>query len=264
MYELTPISDGILKTPEHAVIGLDQKIIRSHLNIDENGETFIPVYAFLYRLDQHVILCDTGSGHDMQPTLGRVPQSLHAQGIKPDDITHILLTHMHADHANGLIDQHGAAIYPNATLYIMRDEYDFWMKDEISEFANVQRTRMRSRKNLAPYQGRIQLVKNHELILNCTALLSAGHSVGHTCWQINALHDSYLVWGDCVHFSQLQIRYHNTAVMYDYDKDKAREARIAMLEKAVKENLIIAGAHIAPSGLARITREGDHYTHKTL
>jgi glyoxylase-like metal-dependent hydrolase (beta-lactamase superfamily II) len=124
MYELTPISDGILKTPEHAVIGLDQKIIRSHLNIDENGETFIPVYAFLYRLDQHVILCDTGSGHDMQPTLGRVPQSLHAQGIKPDDITHILLTHMHADHANGLIDQHGAAIYPNATLYIMREKLE--------------------------------------------------------------------------------------------------------------------------------------------
>lgn len=264
MTRLIPLSDGMLKTSINAVLGLEPSVIKHYLECDERGDCFIPVYAFLMRVDDNIILFDTGAGHDMQPTLGTLPHNLRAHNVQPEDVTHILLTHMHSDHANGLIDPEGRAVYPHAQLYIMRDEYDFWMKDEASDLANIQRTRLRSRKNLAPYQNRITLISDGDNVLNCKAILSAGHSPGHTCWQIDTEQDNYLIWGDCAHFSELQIRFHDTAVTYDFDKSQARDARHSMLSKAAYEKLIVAGAHIAPSGLCTIQQHNNHFIHQII
>lgn len=42
---------------------------------------------------------------------------LGAMGIRPEDISAIILTHLHADHCDGLTD------FPDATLYLQRNEY---------------------------------------------------------------------------------------------------------------------------------------------
>jgi glyoxylase-like metal-dependent hydrolase (beta-lactamase superfamily II) len=41
-------------------------------------------------------------------------------GIKPEDVTDILLTHMHWDHAGGI------DLFPNARVWIQKDEYDYY------------------------------------------------------------------------------------------------------------------------------------------
>lgn len=37
------------------------------------------------------------------PSLGRVPAALAAAGVAPDSIETVLLTHLHPDHAGGLL-----------------------------------------------------------------------------------------------------------------------------------------------------------------
>ena len=41
-------------------------------------------------------------------------------GIKPDEVTDLLVTHMHWDHAGGI------GLFPNARVWIQQDEYDYY------------------------------------------------------------------------------------------------------------------------------------------
>jgi glyoxylase-like metal-dependent hydrolase (beta-lactamase superfamily II) len=44
-------------------------------------------------------------------------------GLKPSDVTDILLSHMHWDHAGGL------DLFPSARIWIQKDEYDYYTSD---------------------------------------------------------------------------------------------------------------------------------------
>lgn len=51
--------------------------------------------------------------------LASVHQQLQKQGITPDTIQHIILSHLHWDHASGIKD------FPNATTHTTREEHEF-------------------------------------------------------------------------------------------------------------------------------------------
>lgn len=58
------------------------------------------VYAYLVRVDDWIVLVDTGSGSESSNT--GLEEGLAAAGVTPADLTHILLTHGHIDHYGGL------------------------------------------------------------------------------------------------------------------------------------------------------------------
>ena len=47
--------------------------------------------------------------------------------VKADEIKHVILTHIHWDHAGGV------SLFPKATFYMQDEEYHFWLKDEVAE-----------------------------------------------------------------------------------------------------------------------------------
>jgi glyoxylase-like metal-dependent hydrolase (beta-lactamase superfamily II) len=74
----------------------------------------VSINAFLIAMPGHKILVDTGSGQLFGPgNGGRLIESLATQGIKPEDITEVLLTHAHSDHAGGLVKD-GKVVFSNA------------------------------------------------------------------------------------------------------------------------------------------------------
>ncbi len=83
------------------------------------------VNAFLIKLPGHTILVDTGTGDLLGPKLAKVPDSLRASGVKPEDVTDILVTHIHPDHTGGLTIG-GTMVFPNATVHVNKRELDFW------------------------------------------------------------------------------------------------------------------------------------------
>ncbi len=109
------------------------------------------VYCLLIETSSGLILIDTGFGRDdySNPTrkmrfflaLMGTPRDLNetaifqvqALGYKPEDVKHIIQTHLHIDHAGGLVD------FPWADVHVHEHEYQAIIKPKgFMEFAYVQ------------------------------------------------------------------------------------------------------------------------------
>lgn len=60
---------------------------------------------------------------------------LAANGVRPEDVTHILLAHMDIDHVGGLV-QNGRAVFPRAILRISCIEHEAWMAGKVQRPAD--------------------------------------------------------------------------------------------------------------------------------
>ncbi len=260
--ELKAFSDGILKTSTDFVLGMERAQANALTGASDDGAVFIPVNNFLFQKDGATVLIDAGAGDTMQSTLGRLPGNLVAAGHALDSVTHIVLTHIHPDHANGLVDASGAALFPNAEILVHAEEFEFWMaENDGSESDKIRAQRARNRINLKPYMDRARRMRDGEVMVGCTPMLAPGHSPGHTCWRIGTGADAFVAWGDLVHFSDIQIAYPDSAVKYDLDPDLARRSRLRMLDMVANEGLAVAGAHVAAPGLGYLTRKGTGYVY---
>lgn len=258
--EIKGYSDGLLKTSLDLLVNMERVQSEALVGGTDNRSLFIPVNNFLFQRDGKTILIDAGAGATMQPTLGRLPGNLRAGGVDPESVHTIVITHIHPDHANGLVDDKGEAVYSNAEILVHAREYDFWMAENTgNEPENVKKTRARNKINMEPYVERTRRMRDGEEILGCTPILAAGHSPGHTCWRIMSGRESFLAWGDLVHLSAIQVSHPDTALTYDLDKEMARRSRHRILDMVANERIVVAGAHVAAPGFGHVVRKGATY-----
>ncbi len=258
--EVEGLSDGILKTSLDLVIGMDRAEADRLVGGTENGSLYIPVNNFLIRRDGKIILIDAGAGNTMQPTLGKLPDNLRAAGVEPAAVTHIVMTHLHPDHANGLVDDAGDPHYPHAEIVVYQTEADFWLQPDVeNDEDRVKKNRARTAINLRPYRDRIRRVRDGEEFSGFTPVLAPGHTPGHTCWVLAAGSAGFMAFGDVVHLSAIQISHPDTALTYDLDKDQAIKSRRRILDMAASERLAIAGAHVNAPGFGYVVRKGPSF-----
>jgi len=251
-------NDGILRTSLDLIIGMERAVAESLTGPTENGTFPIPVNNFVILRGDKVIMIDAGAGNTMQKTLGKLPENLRAGGIDPTAITHILLTHIHPDHANGLVDDAGNAHYPNAEILVNDVEMDFWLgESQPGESQNTKTMHQRAQIDLKPYMSRIRRMRDGEEFAGCTAIVAAGHSPGHTVWRVDGGRGAaFLSWGDIVHFSAVQISHPDTPLTYDLDPQRAVAARKRVLDMAAVDRVMVAGAHVNAPGFGHVVRKG--------
>ena len=92
------------------------------------GSLLVEVQPFCIVTERDVLLIDTGLGFSQQGEL-QIHRNLKTNGIQPADVTKVLMSHLHKDHAGGVSykDRLGNAhlAFPNATYFVQRREYDF-------------------------------------------------------------------------------------------------------------------------------------------
>jgi glyoxylase-like metal-dependent hydrolase (beta-lactamase superfamily II) len=254
--EVTTISDGVLTTSLDVVLKLE-RAEKERLSGKKVGDPVpISVNAFLLRLKGKYALVDTGSGNTMGPTLGRVPENLRAAGVTPEEIATIFLTHLHPDHSNGLVDDAGRAIYPNAEVILHEQEARFWLdRDECSvSEERISRNIAKSRVTTGPYRSRMRTVGDGEAAPGVTAILQPGHTPGHTAWLLESGKENLLIWGDLVHLAAIQIPRPDTGLVYDVDPELACATRARMFDRIAADRLRIGGMHMDFPGFGFLTR----------
>ncbi|MVX35021.1 MBL fold metallo-hydrolase [Myroides sp. LoEW2-1] len=90
-------------------------------------EIQLAVQPFLIITDHHKTLLDAGLGYQENGTY-IIDQLLEKEGLTPLDIDRVLMSHLHKDHVNGLVEDTEKGYkgrFPNADIYIQRREVAF-------------------------------------------------------------------------------------------------------------------------------------------
>ena len=129
--EVLAVSDGYAKFPAHVYFrGTTAEDWEPHKRwLDHEGNAEFPFSCFLVRSGDRRVLIDTGLGWlKMGPfTGGALLAELAAEGVRPEEIDTVFVTHLHIDHCGTCAVRDGdtlRAAFPNATYRWTADEHD--------------------------------------------------------------------------------------------------------------------------------------------
>ena len=263
-FAITPLWDGTIDANLEGIRGLDSRVARELIEADKartgRDPIAMPVRAFLIRRGGRHILVDAGTGNTKGPLTGLLPASLAAIGVRPDQIATIVLTHIHMDHAGGLTDAAGRAVFPNAEVVLSEDEARYFLDTPVIALdARSQRNVAAQRAILSAYGGCVRRVGDGAVVEGLQAMATPGHTPGHTGWLMRSAGETMLVLGDVVHLGAVQLPKPDTAMIYDVDPGRAAATRRRVLDWVADERVQVAGAHLAAPGIGHIVRAGDGY-----
>jgi glyoxylase-like metal-dependent hydrolase (beta-lactamase superfamily II) len=259
--QVTTVSDGILNATLNNFVGITQAEAERMSGLPADGPVPLAVNAFLLTFNGKRALIDAGSSSTMGPTLGKLPDNLRAIGVAPETIDFVLLTHIHPDHSNGLVDEAGGANFPNGNVIVNREDLRFWVEREPHASDNEfrQRNMAAARRAFAPYRERVRAVSSGEVLPGITGHPQPGHTPGHTGWLIASGGDALLVWGDIVHVTGVQFARPDAALTFDLDPEAARRSRTRVFDWVASDRIRVAGAHLDLPGFGHVARSGSRY-----
>ena len=260
-YTVTAFSDGVFETSIDVTVGVDKAMTQKLSGKSLTDPVFLSVNAFLVEGRGVRALVDAGTGDTMGPELGKLPENLVAAGVPLDSITHILLTHIHPDHSNGLIDGAGAAWFPKAEVVVQEDEIKFWNDRDLSLAAHDRQRKnmVNARRSLAPYANRTTRIGDGEFLPGIHAMKSPGHTPGHNTWTIEGGRDSLIIWGDTIHMAFMQLQRPEIAFIFDTDPELAVKSRLRLLDRVAADRTRVAGMHLDFPGFGYVRRGKDRW-----
>ncbi len=128
--QATALRDGVLEFPnDNKVFGVGKKpdevaavLAAAALPTDKLQLGLDPL---LVKAGDRVLLFDTGAGRNFGPDAGKLTASLAAAGVDAQAVTDIFLSHVHGDHTGGLVNDQGAAAFPNAAIHLSAPEWAY-------------------------------------------------------------------------------------------------------------------------------------------
>lgn len=186
------------------------------------GSLLVEIQPFAVITSKDIILIDTGLGFSLPDGTLQIHQHLLNQGIGPGEVTKVLLSHLHKDHAGGIyqadeIGRQKFLSFPNATYYVHKKEMEFALKKglpsyRLSDFEGLQNSRQ---VVLLEGDGKID-----EYI---TYKVSGAHSPCHQVFWIAEEGQKIFFGGDVA--PQLQQMKNRFIAKYDFDGRKSMELR---------------------------------------
>jgi len=216
-----------------------------------------PIIIMLIKQQDRYILVDTGEGYYDTENAGNLKKSLYLAGIHLDQITDIIITHAHRDHIGGILDSEGSPNYPNATYYIARPEFEFWMSENpnFSQSKNPEIGRSSLdliKKTLQTIESKLQLFEPGSQLFSCIDTeLAQGHTPGHIIYTVKSENRAITNLVDVIH-SPLLVSQPHWGTQWDIDFEKAVDTRIKILERCHQEGTLVIASHMPWPGIGFI------------
>jgi glyoxylase-like metal-dependent hydrolase (beta-lactamase superfamily II) len=208
---------------------------KDELNARARGSLLVEIQPFLIQTSKDLLLLDTGLGYQKEGKL-QIHDNIRNVGFKPEEVTKVLLSHLHKDHAGGIanpslkrFDTTAEIInFPQAIYYLQKRELDYaWKKgapsfipDEIEPLMQAHQVHF-----LHEDKGLIDDYISYEY--------TGAHSAHHQVFWIREGNETIFFGGDdAPQLQQMKVRY---KTKYDYQPQKAMELRAKWWEQGNAE-----------------------------
>lgn len=265
-YEITAISDGTVPQDLHTLLKgaskseVDQLLANAHLRNPVEAS----INVFLINTGEKIILVDTGAGSFFGSGYGgKLIERLKSIGYDANQVTDILITHIHTDHTGGLAKD-GKAVFPNATIYVGKPDLDFFLdeKNQNGVSGYDKSYFQQATSALSPYikLGHISPIEGSKLLFTgVNAIPTPGHTPGHYFFKIESLGQSITFIGDSIHVESIQFPNPEITIVYDVDQSAAAKQRAVQFDSLSKDGNLIAAPHLPFPGIGFINRTTDGY-----
>jgi glyoxylase-like metal-dependent hydrolase (beta-lactamase superfamily II) len=167
---------------------------------------------------------------------------LNERGFKPDDITHVIFTHLHFDHSGGATVRNSTGdivpLFPNAKYFVQREQFD-----EASNPHERNSASFLPETFMPIYEsGQMELLDgNGEILPGIKVVVTGGHARGHQVVEIDFDDFKAVYIGDLIPTAHhMQLAY---IMGYDLFPNDTLEFRKKLLPRYVAEQRLIIFPH---------------------
>ncbi len=181
---------------------------------DDRNRIDMVCRSMLIECGDRLVLVDTGIGDrfddkwrdilDIEPT----GDPFAELGVEPGDITDVVITHLHFDHAGGSTKIEGGdqvAAFPNATFHVQRDHYEWFKNPSLLDRASYRQD------ELLPIEraGRLNLLDGEcELLSGVSVVPLYGHVPGMQIVVVKGDRETVVYAADLIPLaSQIRLNY---------------------------------------------------------
>ncbi|MCC2678976.1 MAG: putative metal-dependent hydrolase [Pseudobdellovibrio sp.] len=217
-YEVHAVPTGIFGLDGGSMFGTVPKVLWEKSNPpDEKNRIAMEARALLLKSKDRNILIDTGNGSDFIAKYGEklgskfaemyavdengpnLISSLKAHGVNPEDVTDVILTHLHFDHAGGATKAENGKIvptFPKAKYYLQRSNLETAKNPNVREKASYFQANFQPLLDAGVLQFLDGDAKN--FISGISLIVSNGHTQGHQVVQIEDSEKQLFYCGDVI------------------------------------------------------------------
>ena len=268
--ELLVVSDGVIRQDAGATFGLVPRVMWEPYvpDIDEKYRLEVGLNSLIIRGGGKTVLVDTGCGTKTKRAPGAMGieksgalfESMHKEGVAPEEIDIVINSHLHFDHCGGNTVNDGGRVrpaFPRARYLIQKGEWDAAMQPN-------DRTRgTYLAENFEPLEAakQVELVDGDAEILPGVRMTRApGHTEDHVIVEVDSGGHYGIYIGE---LSQHPVQLERLAWISAFDimPVVSLETKKRFVEKSLEKNATIISVHHEYPGLGRLRSEGKlrHY-----
>lgn len=145
----------------------------------------MPIYSFMVESSDGLVIIESGP----HSTIRNLEKGLHKIGFKIDDVSHVLLTHIHLDHAGGAwcLAEKGAKIYVHPFGYRHMNDPSKLLASAKKIYGDQMDSLWGTLKPIS--SDRLYQIEDEETLtigdLKFKAWHTPGHAKHHIAWQLN-------------------------------------------------------------------------------
>lgn len=197
------------------------------------GSLLVEVQPFVVVTSEDILLLDAGLGFNNEQGVVQIHQNLMDAGINPSEVTKVLLSHLHKDHAGGIsfVDKSSGnrkMSFPNAKYYFQKRELDFAFEKGFPSYITEELECLKS-------SPQVRLLSNDSGVIDgyIKYEVTGAHSPFHQVYQI--VDGGVTIFFGADDAPQLQQMKSRFIAKYDHDGQKSMKLRQDWWEKGHKE-----------------------------
>lgn len=249
------LNDGFFAMDGGAMFGIVPKPLWSR-QVPADAENRIPMslHCPLATYGRDAVLIDTGLGDRLNERereiykvdrRGGVIARLREAGLDPEDVTHVLLTHLHFDHLGGVItfgdDRSPRLAFPRARHFVQRRELEMALHPADERLASAYRHASECLDPLRTARLLEVIDGDAEITPQLRVAVTGGHTPSHQCPILSDEGVTFLHLGDIAP-SRAHLRPAWTQG-YDLDPLGTIAAKKVILDRAQREGWWISFDH---------------------